>query len=72
MESHDTAACLVKVGDVARMLSITERTVWRLTKEGQFPAPVHIGGSTRWRTEDLLEYVRNLAVEIKELTRPLE
>ena len=49
---------LVDVHGVARLYAISERSVWRLTKLGQLPAPVHFGQrATRWRVEDLLEHI---------------
>ena len=52
---------LVDVHAVARLYSISERSVWRLCKLGQLPAPVHFGQrATRWRVEDLLEHIGNM------------
>ena len=44
---------------VADVLSVSERTVRRLTKSGELPA-VAIAGSTRVRTADLAAYVEAL------------
>jgi len=52
---------LVDVHGVARLYCISDRSVWRLYKEGQFPSPVQFGGrATRWRVSDLLEHIRKL------------
>ena len=52
---------LVDVHGVARIYAISERSVWRLSKLGQLPAPVHFGQRvTRWRVEDLLEHIGNM------------
>ena len=57
---------LVDVHCVARLYSISVRSVWRLVKEGQLPAPVHFGQrATRWRLEDLLEHIRELETKVK-------
>lgn len=37
------------VKDVAEMLGIGRRTVWRLIATGQIPPPMRIGRSVRWR-----------------------
>jgi predicted DNA-binding transcriptional regulator AlpA len=37
----------------ASMLSIGVSTFWRDVKAGKLPAPVKIGGATRWRVCDL-------------------
>jgi predicted DNA-binding transcriptional regulator AlpA len=54
---------LLTVRDVARRLSISERTVWRWTALGILPAPVHLHArSTRWRAADLERYLEGLVV----------
>jgi len=45
--------------EAAKLLSIGESTLWRDCKEGKLPAPVKIGGATRWRVADLLAFVAN-------------
>ncbi len=35
------------------MLSIGKSTLWRDAKAGKLPAPVKIGGCTRWRVSDI-------------------
>lgn len=44
---------LLTVKDVAAKLNISVSTVWRLVRKGELPAPIQIGGSTRWRRADL-------------------
>ena len=51
---------LLSVGQVAELLSIGVRTVWRLTSSGELPRPVKIGGATRWRRAELFEWIENL------------
>ena len=63
MENANITPCLVNVCDVGRMLGISGRTVWKLLQHGQFPEPVHIGRSTRWRVSDVEEHIRKLAEE---------
>ena len=50
---------LLTVAEVAALLKVSKITVWRQAKNGVFPAPVTIGGSKRWRPEDIEEYVRD-------------
>lgn len=53
---------LLTVRDVARRLSISERTVWRWTSLGLLPLPVHPHArSTRWRSADIERYLEELA-----------
>lgn len=43
----------VPVKQAAAMLSIGVSTLWRDVKTGKLPAPIKIGGATRWRVSDL-------------------
>lgn len=45
---------LITATELATMLSIGERTLWRLLAQGKLIEPVRIGGATRWRV-DLVE-----------------
>lgn len=44
---------LLRVRDVADLLALSLRTVWRMAASGELPAPIRLGGSTRWRWGDL-------------------
>ena len=60
--SRTITADLLTVRDVARRLSINERSVWRWTALGLLPPPVHPHArSTRWRAADLERYLEELA-----------
>lgn len=39
------------------MMQISERTLWRLQSAGKLPRPVRIGRSTRWRLEEIREWI---------------
>ena len=67
MESTNIIPCLVDVRGAARMFSVSERSVWRMLRNGAFPTPVRIGRSTRWHTAELHEYASNLAREAKQI-----
>ncbi len=62
---HSTAMAspdLLTVREVARRLSISERTVWRWTALGVLPLPVHPHTrSTRWRAADIERYLESLS-----------
>lgn len=51
------AEYLVRDTDVARMLACSRATVWRRAAEGALPAPLRIGGMTRWRMSDISEFI---------------
>jgi prophage regulatory protein len=43
--------------EVARRLGVSRPTVWRWTREGNFPRPVRLGpATTRWRLADIEEW----------------
>lgn len=39
---------LLTVNQLADLLQLSTRSVWRLRKGGQLPEPVVIGGTVRW------------------------
>jgi predicted DNA-binding transcriptional regulator AlpA len=41
------------------MIGISTCTLWRLLSAGKLPTPVRIGGSTRWRRDEVREWIRN-------------
>lgn len=47
------AKILVPAAEAAAMLSMGKSTFWREVKKQKLPAPVKIGGLTRWRVADL-------------------
>lgn len=48
---------LLRPRDVATLLAISVRGVWRLASKGEIPPPVKIGNSTRWRSSDLDSFI---------------
>lgn len=56
---------LIRAADAARMVSISTRTLWRLVSANQFPAPVRVGGSTRWRRADVERWIADGCTDIE-------
>ena len=55
------AKALLKVSEVAEMLSMGVRTVWRKVSTGELPKPVRFNKVfVRWKSEDLKRYLDNL------------
>jgi predicted DNA-binding transcriptional regulator AlpA len=54
---------LLTVEDLERLLRVDRRTVRRLWKRGQLPQPLKLGGSNRWKAEDI-------AAALERLRRP--
>ncbi|MEO2017433.1 MAG: helix-turn-helix domain-containing protein [Fuerstiella sp.] len=49
---------LLSASDVAALLAVNKRTIWRWDSAGVLPAPVRISGTTRWKRADVEEWVR--------------
>jgi excisionase family DNA binding protein len=53
---------LLTVREVARRLTVSERTVWRWTAQQVLPAPVHPRPRmTRWRASDIRRFLESLS-----------
>ncbi len=52
-------AQLLDVADVAAMLGVSGRHVYRLADAGRMPRPVKLGGSVRWSRAAILEWIAN-------------
>ncbi|QDU23583.1 helix-turn-helix transcriptional regulator [Urbifossiella limnaea] len=48
---------LLSVDDVAALLGVSPRTVWRLRDGGHLPPPVRVGSLVRWRRATLLMWL---------------
>lgn len=47
--------------DVADLLGICTRTVWRLVQRGELPRPVKIGAASRWVYSELCAYIQRIS-----------
>ena len=54
-----TAPILLTADEVAAMLGVSERTLWRLLSAGKVPKPVRFGRNTRWREAEVKEWIEN-------------
>jgi excisionase family DNA binding protein len=62
-ECQDAAATvagplLVDARELARLLDVSVATIWRLKAAGQLPRPVKLGSSTRWRRDEVENWIR--------------
>lgn len=58
---HDTSQGLLTPGQVADMLRVTKRTLWRMAKQDGFPQPVRLTRKTvRWRAVEVKQYLEAL------------
>lgn len=56
--SENNDAQLMTVGDVARSLRLSVRATWRANAAGFLPRPLKVGRATRWRSEEISDWVR--------------
>jgi excisionase family DNA binding protein len=48
---------LIKAEEVAQILGVSVRSVWRLHSAGRMPAPVRFAGSVRWRRTQVEQWI---------------
>ena len=48
---------LLTVREVAELLKISARQVWKLAASGRLPGPMRLGRSVRWRADDLAAFI---------------
>jgi predicted DNA-binding transcriptional regulator AlpA len=53
----DPKPVLINAEELARIMDISERTLWRLLSGGKVPQPVRIGRNTRWRLAEVEEWI---------------
>jgi prophage regulatory protein len=51
MPSRGEFPSLITAKELAALLQVSTRTVWRLRKAGEIPEPLRIGGMVRWRLD---------------------
>jgi len=50
---------LLDAGEVARMLNVGVRSIWRWSDARRMPAPVRLGRLRRWRLLDIVKWIEN-------------
>ncbi len=48
---------LITATELAQMMRVSVRTLWRLLSAGRIPAPIRIGGNARWRVEEIDRWI---------------
>jgi len=62
LQVRKTEVAVVNVREVAELLGVCVRTVWRMSQKGQIPAPIRLGERiVRWRLADLREHLERQA-----------
>ena len=52
-----TTSLTLDATEVAQLLGISKRTIYRLLDAGQIPKPIKLGNATRWRRSDIVLFV---------------
>ncbi|MCL5281437.1 MAG: helix-turn-helix domain-containing protein, partial [Planctomycetes bacterium] len=52
-------ALAVCARELAEMLDVSLRQVWRLNSAGKLPRPVRLGGSVRWDRDEVLRWFKD-------------
>jgi prophage regulatory protein len=48
----------------AEQLGIGRSTLWRWLSQGKAPAPIRLNGVTRWRAEDIRQFINEAATAV--------
>jgi predicted DNA-binding transcriptional regulator AlpA len=58
MDENKNQNCrLISCRQLAKMLSLSPRTVWRLRSSQALPKPISVGSSKRWKLSDIKLYL---------------
>ena len=57
MSTQASEPLLISAEQVASILNVSTRTLWRLLSAGKLPEPVRLGGSTRWRLDQVRQWI---------------
>lgn len=48
---------MIDAGEVATILKVSTRTVWRLVSADELPQPIRFGGNVRWQLADIEAWI---------------
>lgn len=48
---------LLTTAQAARLVGCGERTLWRWSRSGIAPRPIHVGGAVRYRRDEYLSWI---------------
>lgn len=57
MDDTNNSDRFLRVQEVAVLLAVSPRGVWRLASIDAIPAPFKLGGATRWRSSDIQQFI---------------
>ena len=53
----EAAPLLISAEELAKLMHVSERTLWRLLSAGKVPKPVRIGRNTRWKLAEVTDWI---------------
>lgn len=56
-EANDTFPPFMTAPEVARILKVSVRTIWRWRSGGKLPKSIEIGGAVRWKGDDMRNWM---------------
>jgi len=70
LQVRKTDVAVINVREVAELLGVNARTVWRMSQRGEIPAPIRLGDRVvRWRLSDLREHLDRKASGVAAVSR---
>jgi predicted DNA-binding transcriptional regulator AlpA len=57
LQTKSTTPALISAAELAELLQISTRTLWRLRSAGKLIKPIKLGGSTRWRLDEVQTWI---------------
>ncbi|MGA2253574.1 MAG: helix-turn-helix domain-containing protein [Thermoguttaceae bacterium] len=48
---------LITAAELAKLLHVSTRTLWRLRSAGELPEAVRLGGTVRWRFAEIKKWI---------------
>lgn len=59
---------LIKADELAALLGVSTRTLWRMLSNQRIPQPVRLGGCTRWRLDQVQRWIAGDCPDLSEGT----
>jgi excisionase family DNA binding protein len=57
MNGDAIAPLLMTAKQLAKLLDVSMRSIWRMRSSGQLPLAVRLGGAVRWRVDEIKNWI---------------
>ena len=54
---EEGASLLATPKQVAKLLQVSTRTLWRMRSAGSLPTPIRLGSAVRWRRDEIEQWI---------------